>query len=135
MKKKQLVITSIAIVIIIVLLTPLGMAEAKINSVSSSPRIFNPAIGETIHINVIGDDSMTGLLIHIFNYNSGVLIRSNLLLTEEAVGEYSTNWDGKTDEDTLANPALYIIKVFDSINNKYFSLEIGYVTVGEAIPM
>jgi len=118
--------------ILLVALFPLSVAaEMEVNSISAMPKFFDPEFGENVSIIVNTPASMEGLYVHVLTYTNREFVRSDLRLVEDSPGTYSTIWDGKTDNGSIAPPDLYLLRVFDSVEGVYLSSELLYVTIGQ----
>ena len=136
MISKRRLFTKQALFFLVIALCPITLvAQMEVASISAMPKFFDPETGGSVSIIVNASPAMDGLYVHVLTYKQKELVRAELKLTEETPGTYSTNWDGKTDNGSIAQPGLYVLRVFDSVGSKYLSSEPGYITVGQPVPM
>lgn len=134
MLKGKMYARKVLFFLLIVALLPLSVAAEEVNSISVTPKIFDPEMGESVSIMVNAQASMD-LYVHVLTYPQRELVRIDLTLVDESLGTYSTNWDGKTDSGSMAQPGLYLLRVFDAVSSRYLSSETACVTIGEPVPM
>jgi len=91
---------------------PTGITNVNVSNDPFSPN--NDGSYDTTLVTVRATASQT-LYLNIYN-SSGVRKRTGLPLNEISSGTYTTNWDGKNDDELVVSDGTFTIKVTDETN-------------------